>query len=53
MISRDSNGLKSKTPSTAGVTAPLAEPAPAAPPPAGSAPPGVAALWHALTQGHG
>ncbi len=49
MISRDPNGLKSKTPSTAGV-APPAEPAPAAPPPALSAPPGVAALWHALTR---
>ncbi len=50
MISRDSNGMKSKTPSTAGIAAPSADLAPAAPPAALSAPPGVAALWHALTR---
>ena len=50
MISRDSNSMKSKTPSTAGVPAPSADPIPAAPPAALSAPPGVAALWHAVTR---
>ncbi len=50
MMPLEPNGMKTKTPSSNGVVMSSAVPTPTAPPPALSAPPGVAALWHAFTR---
>ena len=50
MMPLDPNSLKNKTTPAAGSATPAAAPEAAPPPPGLSAPPGLAAVWHALTR---